>query len=239
VSDTSRTQPPGRVPPPLGYATVRDWSDSVARLPLLATTSRDLKDVQRPWAVKTIAATLPPGSRLLEVGAGEPLVAGLLARDGYDVTVVDPYDGRDGGPTDVDAPPGVRVIRGLFPRDVPDAERFDCVYSISVLEHLPAEAIDEFCAGIRARTREGGRTIHAVDHVLLGAGADDHLARLRRVAGALGVEEDALDRLLATLAADPDAYFLSAEGHNRWRGAVPYDEFPMRRCVSIELCLPL
>ena len=36
-----------------------------------------------------------------------------------------------------------------------------------------------------------------------------------------------------------EAYFLSAESHNRWRGAVPYDEFPMRRCVSIQLCVTL
>jgi SAM-dependent methyltransferase len=218
---------------------VRDWCDSVERLPLLATASRDLKDVQRPWALKTITAALPPTSRLLEIGAGEPLVAGMLARDGYDVTVVDPYDGRDGGPSNVGDTPGVRVVRGLFPRDVPAAERFDCVYSISVLEHLPAGAIDEVCAGIRALTRPGGLTIHAIDHVLLGTGAEDHLAHLRRLTGAFGLDEQALDGLLATLAADPDAYFLSAEGHNRWRGSVPYDEFPMRRCVSIQLCLPL
>ena len=63
----------------------------------------DLKDVQRPWVLKAIVGAVPPGSRLLEIGAGEPLVAELLARLGYDVTVVDPYDGRDRGPTDLEA----------------------------------------------------------------------------------------------------------------------------------------
>src|SRR4029077_2538088 len=108
---------------------------------LLATASRDLKDVQRPWALKAILATVPPGSRLLEIGAGQPIVAGLLARVGYDVTVIDPYDGRDRGPSEFeamqDAYPRVRVVRGLFPRDLPAEERFDCIYSISVLEPLP------------------------------------------------------------------------------------------------------
>src|SRR5262249_28235694 len=123
----------GSAPRRLGYATVRDYCDSVERLPLLATANRDLKDVQRPWALKTIAATVERGSRLLEIGAGEPVVAAMLARLGYDVTVVDPYDGRDGGPTGFDAMaadyPNVRIVRGVFPDDVADEGSFDCVYS--------------------------------------------------------------------------------------------------------------
>jgi hypothetical protein len=55
----------------------------------------------------------------------------------------------------------------------------------------------------------------------------------------LGLDDGELDALLARLAADPDAYFLSAEAHNRWRGRTSYDDFPMRRCVSIQLCLPV
>jgi hypothetical protein len=45
-------------------------------------------------------------------------------------------------------------------------------------------------------------------------------------------------RVLDRLKCDPDVYFLSAEAHNRWRGATPYDDFPMRRCVSIQLFAP-
>src|SRR5947207_2430214 len=121
-------------------------SSGTGRMPSLATASRDLKDLQRPWAVKAILGSVPRGSRLLEIGAGEPVVAELLARLGYDVTVVDPYDGRDRGPADVDAiraaAPHVRVIQGVFPGDLPDNESFDCIYSISVLEHLPTQTLD-------------------------------------------------------------------------------------------------
>jgi glycosyltransferase involved in cell wall biosynthesis len=225
------------VPPRVGYATVRDYVDSLARLPELASASRDLKDVQRPWALKAILGTVEPGASLLEIGAGEPLVASQLARLGYDVTVVDPYDGRDGGPAGLAEHAGVRVIRGLFPDAVPGGEEFDCVYSISVLEHVPRAALDGLCAGIAARLRAGGVTIHAIDHVLRGPGDADHLERLRRIAAGLGIAETELDDTLARLADDPETYFLSAEGHNRWRGGVPYDEFPMRRCVSIQLCV--
>src|SRR5205823_14902288 len=161
---------------------------------------------------------------------------------GYDVTVVDPYDGRDGGPAEFEALqaayPRVRIVRGLFPRDVPAGERYDCVYSISVLEHLPTDAIEEVCAGIRRFARDGS-TIHAIDHVLRGAGDAEHLARLRRITSSLGLAAGELEQLLAELADDPETYFLSAQAHNRWRGGVPYDDFPMRRCVSIQLCLPV
>jgi glycosyltransferase involved in cell wall biosynthesis len=226
-------------PPRVGYATVRDYVDSLDRLPELATASRDLKDVQRPWALKAIAGTVEPGARLLEIGAGEPLVASQLARLGYDVTVVDPYDGRAGGPTGIAEHAGVRVIRGLFPDAVPAGEEFDCVYSISVLEHVPLGEVGGLCAGIAAHVRDGGVTIHAVDHVLRGRGDADHLERLRRIAAGVGIGDAELDEALARLADDPETYFLSAEGHNRWRGGMPYDEFPMRRVASIQLCVPV
>src|SRR5205823_11975663 len=182
---------PTLAPPRLGYATVRDYCESVEQLPLLATASRDLKDVQRPWALKAIVGSVRPGSRLLEIGAGKPIVADQLAQLGYDVTVVDPYDGRDRGPSEFEALqaayPRVRIVRGLFPRDVPTGERYDCVYSISVLEHLPTDAIGEVCAGINRFARDGGWTIHAIDHVLVGAGEAEHLARLRRITSSLGI----------------------------------------------------
>jgi glycosyltransferase involved in cell wall biosynthesis len=233
----------GRFPPRLGYATVRDYCDSADRLPLLAAANGDMKDVQRPWVLKAIVGTMRPGARLLEIGAGQPLVAELLTRAGYDVTIVDPYDGRDRGPSDFEglaaAHPKLRFIRGLFPEAVPPRERFDCVYSISVLEHLPAEAIVETCAGIRRLLEDGGYTIHAVDHVQLGPGDSDHRTRLARITSSLGLAEEELDNVLALLTRDPETYFLSAESHNRWRARAPYEEFPMRRCVSIQLCVPI
>ena len=230
-------------PPRLGYATVRDYCDSVDHLPQVATASRDLKDAQRPWALKAIVGSIRPGARLLEIGAGEPIVADLLARLGYKVTVIDPYDGRDRGPADFEAMqaayPRVRIIRGLFPHDVPTGERYDCVYSISVVEHLQADVIEAVCTGICRLTRDGGCTIHAIDHVLRGAGEAEHLARLRRVTSSLGIADAELDQVLTEAADDPETYFLSAESHNRWRSRVPYDRFPMRRCISVQLCVPI
>jgi glycosyltransferase involved in cell wall biosynthesis len=229
----------------LSYATVEDYSDSVERLAALATLNQDMKDAQRPWVFKTVLGSIPRGGRLLEIGAGDPWVADLLSRLGYEVVVVDPYDGRDRGPDRFDAIkaqfPRVKFLRGLFPQAVsalPD-RLFDCIYSISVLEHLPTEAIDEVFRGIALHSRTpASPTVHAIDHVLLGEGAEEHLERLRRMVRVLGFGDGALAEVLARLKADPEAYFLSAEAHNRWRGSAPYRDFPMRRCVSVQICCP-
>jgi SAM-dependent methyltransferase len=227
--------------PPIGYATVRDYCDSADHLPVLATANHDMKDVQRAWAFKAVVGNVRPGGRLLEIGAGTPIVADLLARAGFEVWVLDPYDGRDGGPAAYAffraTYPRVHLVRGLFPdgltADMPD--RFDGIYSISVLEHLPADAIEPLFAAIARHLAPGGASVHAVDHVYLGNGDADHLDRLRRMVRAMGRDPAELDAALAQIAGDPDAYFLSAEAHNAWRGTTDYAAFPMRRCVSIQL----
>src|SRR4051794_19670161 len=56
------------------YATVRDYCESVDHLPQVTPLDGDLKNVQRPWAIKAILANLPPPARLLEIGGGEPIV---------------------------------------------------------------------------------------------------------------------------------------------------------------------
>ena len=230
---------------PLSYATVEDYSESAERLAALATLNQDMKDVQRPWVFKTILGSVPRGRRLLEIGAGDPWVADLLSRLRYEVVVVDPYDGRDRGPDRFDAIkaqfPRVKFLRGLFPQALSALTDglFDCIYSISVLEHLPMDAIDEVFRGIALHSRTpDAPTIHAIDHVHLGEGAEEHLERLRRMVRALGFGDGELTGVLARLDADPDAYFLSAEAHNRWRGSTPYRDFPMRRCVSVQICCP-
>ena len=233
------------VPQVISYATVRDYSDGIDHLPALAQINQDLKDAQRPWVFKAILAMVPRGAKLLEIGAGDPWVADLLTRLGYEVTVVDPYDGRARGPAEfIEIKrqfPRIDFRRGLFPDvlDQTELKKFDCIYSISVLEHVPNEAISAVFAGIEAFSKNNSVTIHAIDHVLLGNGADNHYDKLKEMIRCLGIDEIHLEKTFITLRDDPDAYFLSAEAHNRWRGTIAYDEFPMRRCVSMQICCRL
>jgi glycosyltransferase involved in cell wall biosynthesis len=232
----------GLEPAAIGYATVRDFADSLDHLPRLARIQQDMKDVQRPWTLKAILGAVPRGAQLLEIGAGTPHVASLLAEHGYGVWIIDPYDGRDRGPSNFDELcadfPQIHFIRGEFPDALSDrlAGAFDCIYSISVLEHFPPADVDAMCAAIRRFTAAGGASIHTIDHVLAGDGEDESLLQLRGIVAGLGLDLGELDRALERADRDVDTYLLSAESHNMWRGAVPYDEYPMRRYVSVNLC---
>jgi len=226
---------------PLSYATVRDFSDNVKYLPELATISNDLKDAQRAWMLKSILGSVPAGGRLLEIGAGDPHVVHWLSQLGYQIVVVDPYDGSGHGPTDFEFYqkhfPSVRFIRENFSDNVTGLvdKSFDCIYSISVLEHIPHPSLKQVMTGIQRYQKLGALTIHAVDHVLKGRGCEHHRKTLSVIAEGLGISEDDVENKLLEANEDVDTYFLSAESHNMWRGAIPYEDFPMRRCVSIQI----
>jgi hypothetical protein len=228
----------------LSYATVRNYVDSFEHLTPLASAQGDLKDVQRPWALKAILATVPRGGRVLEIGGGQPYIADVLAHLGYEVWLVDPYDGSGNGPVEYEqyrrACPQVRFVRALFSdelREVP-ANAFHCVFSVSVLEHIDAPGMEMVLRGSERCLRPEGASIHAIDHVYRGNGAREHLEGLTSIVRGLGLSVEKLHDVLKRRADDTETYYLSAESHNRWRGSTPYDEFPMRVCVSIQTVSP-
>ena len=225
----------------LSYATVRDYCDSVDHLGRLAVLNGDLKDSQRPWTFKAILSRLHRRARLIEIGAGEPIVADLLQRLGHEVWIVDPYDGSGNGPTEYDTYrkryPNLKFIRSNFEDKLEGIGEgsIDCIYSISVLEHIPDSATMGVFAALRRYLNPQGVTIHAVDHVHKGNGAEEHLSHLRQLVEGFGFSQCQLDRLLTSMVEDTETYYLSAESHNRWRAGVPYDHFPMRTCISINI----
>ncbi len=224
----------------LSYATVGDYVDSFEHLNPMASTQGDLKDVQRPWVLKMILANVARGASLIEIGSGQPYVADVLTRLGYKVWVVDPYDGSGNGPVEYDyyrqACPAVNFVRARFDdavADLPDRP-FNCAFSISVLEHLDKHGLGGIFRGMARFLEPDGVSIHAIDHVHRGRGSAEHLQRLRFIVERLGLSVRRLEHLLAQIDSDTETYFLSAESHNRWRGALPYEDFPMRVCVSIQ-----
>jgi hypothetical protein len=226
--------------PEISYGTVRDFADSVDHIRGLAGASFDMKDLQRCWMVKAILGNVERGSPILEIGAGEPLAAGTLSRLGYEVTVVDDYQGGGNGPREFKrfqaAYPDLRFVRELFPPSEPLDDEFAAVFSISVLEHVPIDQIENVVeAGHALVAKRGGCSIHAVDHVLSGWGAEEHRAKLDRIVAALGLSERELAEKIGERESDPETYFVSAEAHNRWRGDLPYDQYTMRRIGSVNL----
>ena len=221
----------------LTYGTVRDFADSRDHMPRLARSQGDMKDLQRSWMVKAILGAVAPGSRLIEIGAGDPLAADLLSRLDYRVTVVDPYDGSGGGPLEFEevrrAYPHLDFIRERFPSAAALPEDPAAVYSISVLEHIPLERVGAVVEASMDALAPGGICVHAVDHVVAGWGANQHLERLEEIVRRSGIPLAHLHELLRRLESDPETYFVSAEAHERWRGALPYEHYPMRRITSI------
>jgi hypothetical protein len=229
----------------VSYATVRDYCESIDELPQITAVDGDLKNVQRPWAAKTVLGMVPPPARILEIGGGEPIVSGLLGELGYDVTLVDPYDGFGNGPTDyeryVEQFPDVNIVREYFRPGLAAvaAQSFDAIFSISVLEHIPADSLPPCFDAVAEFLVPGGASIHCFDFILQGNG-DTHdfqhaqriLAEQKRI-GSLD-DDPPFEVLLRRLRADVETFFLSPQGHHHWRGGQPYEHFPFRKVVSLQ-----
>ncbi len=225
---------------PLSYGTVQDFCDSIDHLTPL-TQDGDLTDNQRPWVLKAILSRVPRGGRVLEIGAGEPFVADILYRLGYEVWIADPYDGSGQGPIEFERYrkecPHLHFVRSQFNDEIAGLSEnsLDCVYSISVLEHIPDPELLNVFKGMKKYLRPDGIHIHTVDYVHKGKGTDERMAHLLKMVCRSGLTADELQRVLKCLEADPETYYISAESHNRLRGSLPYSEFPMRVCVSIQI----
>lgn len=236
--------------PFLNYATVEDFCDSADYLPQICHLDGDLKNVQRPWALKAVLAKLPAGGKLLEIGGGIPLVACMLAELGYEVTIVDPYEGAGNGPTEYQNYqqlfPNVTLVKDLFGVNLKGIEsgQFDGIYSISVLEHISSEGIKDVFAGIKKFLRPGGFSMHCVDNVIQGSGAQFHedtvklvLQEQKRLIHPNELLEDDYEKVLVQLKEDLETYYLSALGHHQWRCGSSYKDFPFRKVVSIQTCV--
>jgi SAM-dependent methyltransferase len=231
--------------PETSYATVRDYCESIDHLPQITGLDGDLKNVQRPWAVKALLRCVPPPARILEIGGGEPIVSGFLNELGYDVTLVDPYDGFGNGPTEyeryVEAFPNVKIVRAyLEPRmQAFAANSFDAIFSVSVLEHLPLDAAANAFRAIGEFLAPGGASIHCFDFVLQGIAQEYDLTSARHL---LALQnqlqnregETGFDELLERLKGDLETFYLSPQGHHSWRGGLPYEKFPFRKVVSLQ-----
>lgn len=226
------------------YATVADYCDSADHLRWITDSNGDLKNVQRPWAVKAMLGCVPPPARILEVGGGEPVIASFLNKLGYDVTLIDPYDGSGNGPREFEVYqrnfPNVRLVRDYLRPGLDSlaADEFDAIFSISVLEHLTAEACYSCFSAFAELLKPKGVSLHCFDFILQGGGHEHDLVNARRILQSqarLGaVIAPQVEELLQQLQGDLEAFYLSPQGHNLWRGRTAYHDFPFRKVVSLQ-----
>lgn len=121
-----------------------------------------LKDIQDTFILSLLKGM--KGKRILEIGGGNSRVAQALARDN-EVWLVDGFEGKDGGPAKVPNLPGVKIVvgyMGQYLKELRDGY-FDYIFSISVIEHVPAKSYADCFRDIARVLAPGGQTIHAID----------------------------------------------------------------------------
>ncbi|MFN0253194.1 MAG: class I SAM-dependent methyltransferase [Kofleriaceae bacterium] len=156
-----------------------------------------IKAHNRPWIES--AGRFARGERVVEVGGAYSLLPQRLAeRFGTESWIADDFGAytsettwqRWGDPdTWIAAHPKVRYVKqplGFFSPELPD-EHFDCVFSVSTLEHIPSKLWRDVIRDMLRITRVGGRQLHTIDIpskrplVTLAASATSRIPLARRV----------------------------------------------------------
>ncbi len=165
-----------RIPDPAGLLTMR----LSARTQTGFYPDHSPRLWEYPVVARLVMENLDPGSRLVDVGAGVSPLAPFLSSRGYLVETVDP------SPIQRDWSDHQEwnewhfldyAAAGLASRSwncaldrVPSRPFFDGAYSVSVIEHVPAEQRRALLADMSARTRTGGLVVLTID---LQPGTDD------------------------------------------------------------------
>jgi len=119
--------------------------------------------------------------RIGEVGGGESRLLPVLAQrnECFNFEV---FDGRDGGPAREVVVPGVTNVRCLVgeTEGVFEGSTLDAVFSISVVEHVPTEALDAYFSDCRRLLKPGGLMFHVIDVYIADEPSSETRSRLRR-----------------------------------------------------------
>ena len=162
------------------------YCESLDHLPQITGLDGDLKNVQRPSAVKSILSQVPPPARVLEFGGGEPIVS-FASR-----TRLRNDPGRSlrwirSSPTAYESFlqqfPHVKIVREYFRPGLPDIvpQSFDAILSVSVLEHLEGDSLTKCFDAVAEFLRPGGSSVHCFDMILQGPGEAHDFVQAQRI----------------------------------------------------------
>jgi len=135
-----------------------DWWDAG----FVDTKARNLKSVQDAWIMAELGQS--KGLSIAEIGGGDSRLLRHLAPNNNCVNI-DKLEGFGKGPKQDPNIPGVRTVRsymGEFDESLEDGS-FDAIFSISVIEHVPDEMINDCFADMARLLKPGGRMLQAID----------------------------------------------------------------------------
>ena len=124
--------------------------------------NHSLKGIQDGWALSLFREKRD--LTIAEVGGGNSRVLKKLGEnnEGWNI---DKFEGVGQGPTEMLALAGVKVVRtylGDFDPAIPNGY-FDVVFSVSVVEHVPSQKLEDFFADCYRILKPGGIMAHAID----------------------------------------------------------------------------
>ena len=133
---------------------------------------QELKNVQDGLAL----ATLSPmrNKRILEAGGGNSRVLPRLDNS-CELWNADKFEGDGNGPVAIVEDPRIKIVKtfvGEFSDELPDG-KFDAIFSVSVVEHIPGEALAAFIDDSIRLLKVGGVAVHAVDLAIGDAAMQD------------------------------------------------------------------
>ncbi|GAB6094267.1 hypothetical protein JCM14469_05190 [Desulfatiferula olefinivorans] len=126
------------------------------------TKNTSIKKVQDAFVLSVLSQE--KGKKIAEIGGGQSRILELLSENN-ECWNIDPLEGSGHGPRDVDCGPNIKLIRanmGDFSREIP-TDFFDYVFSISVVEHVPLDVVNDFFSDATRILKKGGLSIHAID----------------------------------------------------------------------------
>lgn len=208
-----------------------------------------LKDFQNLFVLDQILTRIPNGGKILEIGGGSCLMMRSLnrARVGkYECWNLDPLDGSGNGPRseaharDGEAPmrslSGIKIIEDRIGAFSPalDPSSFDCIFSVSVMEHIPIRNWPNCFDDMYRLLKSGGFVCHAVDlHPLDHAIAQDRLIMLRLAQDKLFKPADAsVVYSIDEIRKDPQTLSVSPFEYARWLRYMNEPDGPYRRVAS-------
>jgi len=185
----------------------------------------DLKAYQDLFVYTYIRSNIAPGAKILEVGGGNSRVLTALHHL-YECWNVDKFEGVGSGPLEINSTDfrTVRAYMGEFSPELP-ANYFDLVFSISVLEHIPADnaAIENVCNDIDRVLKPSGVSLHCIDAVLKKDSLWEHPV-IKFISNKSN--QGYID--LENVQNDPQRYVMSEESYNAyWRSVtgISYYDF--------------